>query len=114
MEEKSDSKALGQQWREWLGYGIVSVIVYLVLQEFVLLADLWPLDSKRQWERFAFGFFMGMNTLPIYVLFQAPFLLIIPMLAGPLGVRLLKGFKGLLIFSVLGAMLNIWLARSLP
>jgi hypothetical protein len=114
MDEKPEIKAQGNQWRLWLGYGITSVIIYLILQEFVLLADLWPLNDKRQWERFAFGFFMGMNTLPIYVLFQAPFLLIIPMIAGPLGVRLLKGLKGLLIFSVLGAVLNIWLASELP
>ena len=101
-------------WRQWLGYGFISVLIYLVLQDIALLADLWPINSKRQVERFAFGFFMGMNTLPLYVLFRAPYLLIIPMLAGPLGVRWLKGLKGLLIFSVLGAVINIWLASGLP
>lgn len=114
MEDKSDKKAQRIQWRQTLGYSLVALLIYLVLQDIALLADLRPINSKRQVERFAFGFFMGMNTLPLYVLFRAPFLLIIPMLAGPLGVRLLKGWKGLLIFSVLGAGINIWLANGLP
>lgn len=110
MAENSHNDKRAIHWSQEFRYGLASLLIYLVLQQLALLADMWPIDSFRRVVQVLYGFVMGMNVLPLYIVLSAPFLLIIPILSGPIGARVLKGWRGALIFSVLGATLNIWIA----
>ena len=101
-------------WGKELRYSLLSLAIFAFLLPLAMEADMFPIDSLRQITRLLFAYVVIWNRLPVYILFSSPWLAILPIFSGPVGARIVKGWRGALIFGTLGAALNIWLASGLP
>ena len=101
-------------WVKEARYAILGVILFVVILPLVVEANTFPIDSWKKNVHIGLSYFFIWNSLLFYIPFKAPFLMILPIISGPIGARIIPGWRGALLFAVLGTALDILWAMQLP
>lgn len=85
-------------WAQEFRYSLISMAIFLLAMPLAMEADMFPIDNLRQLTRLLFAYFVIWNSLILYIPFVAPHLAILPIISGPVGARIIKGWRGAIIF----------------
>jgi hypothetical protein len=112
-EIKEDAKT-AIDWGLEIRYAMLGVILFVIVLPLVMEADTFPIDSWRKVVHLALSYFFIWNGLVLWIPFTAPFLMILPLISGPIGARMFGGWRGAIPFAMLGTALNILWTMQLP
>ena len=101
-------------WGQEIRYAMLGVILLVIVLPLVMEADTFPIDSWKKVVHLGLSYFFIWNGLVLWLPFSAPYLLILPVISGPIGARIIGGWCGAFLFAVLGTALNILWAMQVP